>query len=60
MEEKLNQTQFEKAKAPNPFNAPIPGESLTSSPEMQKSWERPPQFTDADDCMEEIYMELTN
>ena len=60
MEEKLNQTQFEKAKAPNPFNAPIPGESLTSSPDMQKSWERPPQYTDADDCMEEIYMELTN
>ena len=60
MEEKLNQTQFEKAKAPNPFNAPIPGESLTSSPDMQKSWESPPQYTDADDCMEEIYMELTN
>ena len=60
MEEKLKQTQFEKANAPNPFNAPIPGESLTSSPDMQKAWERPPQYTNADDCMEEIYMEMTN
>jgi len=59
MAEKLKQNQFEKANAPNPFAAPIPGESLTSSPEMPKSWERPPQFTDPDDCMEEIYMELT-
>ena len=58
-EDRLKENQFDKVGV-NPFNAPIPGESLTSSPEMQKSWERPPQFTDADDCMEEIYMELTN
>ena len=59
MAEKIKENQFDKVGV-NPFNAPIPGESLTSSPDMQKAWERPPQYTNADDCMEEIYMELTN
>ena len=27
---------------------------------MQKAWERPPQFTDPDDCMENVYLELTS
>ena len=26
---------------------------------MQKAWERPPKYTEEDDCMEAIYMELT-
>ena len=59
MAEKLRENQFDK-QGVNPFNAPIPGESLTTSPDMQKSWERPPQFTDVDDCMENIYLELTS
>ena len=59
MAEKIKENQFDK-QGVNPFNAPIPGESLTTSPDMQKSWERPPQYTNADDCMEAIYLELTN
>jgi len=59
MAEKITENQFDK-QGVNPFNAPIPGESLTTSPDMQKSWERPPQFTDVDDCMENIYLELTS
>ena len=58
MAEKITETEYEKANV-NPFNAPTPGESLTSSPEMPKAWERPPQYTDPDDAMEAIYMELT-
>ena len=59
MAEKIKQTQFDKVGV-NPFNAPIPGESLTTSSDMPKAWERPPQFTDPDDCMENVYLELTS
>ena len=57
MVDKVKENQFDKVGV-NPFNAPIPGESLTTSPDMKKAWERPPQYTDADDCMEDIYLEI--
>ena len=41
----LKQNQFDEVGV-NPFNAPVPGESLTASPDTPKSWERPPEFTD--------------
>ena len=59
MAEKLTENQFDR-QGVNPFNAPIPGESLTTAPDMQQAWERPPQFTDPDDCMENVYLELTS
>jgi len=59
MAEKIKQNQFDE-QGVNPFNAPIPGESLTTSPDMQKNWERPPRYTDPDDCIENIYLELTS
>ena len=43
----------------NPFNAPIPGESLTASPENPKAWERPPEYTDEDEAMKALYLLLT-
>ena len=58
-EDRLKENQFDR-QGVNPFNAPIPGESLTTAPDMQKAWERPPQFTDPDDCMENVYLELTS
>ena len=54
----IKQNQFDEVGV-NPFNAPIPGESLTSPSDMPKSWERPPQHSDAENAMEAIYMELT-
>ena len=59
MAEKLKQNQFEE-KGVNPFNAPVPGESLTSAPSMQQGWERPPEHTEQQEAMESIYMELTS
>ena len=59
MAEKIIDTEYERANI-NPFNAPTPGESLTSSPDMPQAWERPPQFTEQDVAMEEIYMEITS
>ena len=59
MAERIKETEYEKANV-NPFNAPTPGESLTNSPDMPKAWERPPQFNEQDEAMEEIYMEITS
>ena len=58
MAEKLQQNQFDEVGV-NPFNAPIPGESLTASPENAKAWERPPEYTDEDEAMMAVYMVLT-
>ena len=59
MAEKIKENQFD-AVGVNPFNAPVPGESLTSSPDMPRAWERPPQYTSQDNAMEAIYMEITS
>jgi hypothetical protein len=58
MAEKLQQNQFDEVGV-NPFNAPIPGESLTASPENAKAWETPPEYTDQDEAMMAVYMVLT-
>jgi len=55
----IKQNQFEKAGV-NPFNAPVPGESLTASPATKQPWETPPQYTEQDKAMEAVYMELTS
>ena len=59
MAEKINTTQFEEANV-NPFNAPTPGESLTTAPDMQKQWEKPPVYVEEDEAMEAVYLELTS
>jgi hypothetical protein len=58
MAEKIKQNQFDEVGV-NPFNAPIPGESLTASPDTPRAWERPPQYTEQDEAMMAVYMELT-
>ena len=58
MAEKVNENQFDKVGV-NPFNAPIPGESLTVAPDSTHSWERPPQYTNDEDALEALYFELT-
>ena len=58
MAEKIRENQFDEVGV-NPFNAPVPGESLTASPETPKAWERPPEYTDQDEAMMAVYMVLT-
>ena len=58
MAEKIRENQFDEVGV-NPFNAPVPGESLTASPETPKAWERPPEYTDEDEAMMAVYMILT-
>jgi hypothetical protein len=55
---RLEKNSFDEAGI-NPFNAPIPGESLTASPENAKAWETPPEYTDQDEAMMAVYMVLT-
>ena len=43
---RLEKNSIEEAGI-NPFNAPIPGESLTTSPDNPKAWERPPEFANS-------------
>lgn len=44
----------------NPFDAPIPGESLTSDPNNPKPWERPPEFTDVNEAIQYMFLRLTD
>ena len=55
---RLEKNSFDEAGI-NPFNAPIPGESLTASPDNKKAWERPPEYTDEDEAMKALYLLLT-
>ena len=56
--DKTQPNQFEK-EGMNPFNAPIPGESLTRDPEQRFPWEQSPQITDVDTAIKEIFITLT-
>jgi len=58
MAEKIQKNQFDEVGV-NPFNAPIPGEALTSSPDTPRAWERPPEYTEQDEAMKAVYLTLT-
>jgi hypothetical protein len=42
----------------NPFDAPVPGQSLTDKP-GNSAWEHPPQFTDTEEAAEYIWDKIT-
>ena len=58
MVDKVKENQFDKVGV-NPFNAPIPGESLTVAPDSTHSWERPPQYTEVRPYIEDIFLAIT-
>jgi len=43
---------------PHLFEAPIPGQSLTNSPEEPYPWEGPPQITSQKEAMNKIFLEI--
>jgi hypothetical protein len=43
----------------DPFDAPIPGESLTQDPDQRLPYEKPPAHTDMQEATEDIFMRLT-
>jgi hypothetical protein len=50
--------EYEKAGT-DPFDAPIPGESLTADPSTPRAWEQPPQFTDVNEAAKEVFLSVT-
>ena len=45
---------------PKRMHAPIPGISLTASPDKKYPWEQPPKFTDEAEAMKAIYAAVTS
>jgi hypothetical protein len=43
---------------PHLFEAPIPGQSLTNSPDEPYPWEGPPQITSQKEAMNKIFLEI--
>jgi hypothetical protein len=44
----------------SPFDAPIPGSSLTSDPQNPRGWETAPTFTTEEKALKNIFMNLTS
>jgi hypothetical protein len=53
--ERINQEAIETI---NPFAGPVPGESLTSSPESSQAWEQPPAYTSVREATQDIFLNL--
>lgn len=43
----------------NPFDAPIPGQSLTNNPDNPNAWEKPPKFTNPEKAIQDLFMRIT-
>ena len=43
----------------DPFDAPIPGESLTNATDNRQAWEQPPEFTDVNEAIQETFLAIT-
>jgi hypothetical protein len=46
-------------KAGQGFNGPVPGQSLTNSPDQKYPWESPPEFTNSTEAQLHLFAELT-
>lgn len=53
-----NQGNPEEQNVFDPFDAPIPGASLTSDPDNRAPYETPPQITDPQAAIEEIFFRM--
>ena len=42
----------------NPLQGPIPGQSLTNSPDSQQPWEQPPKMTNIKEAREKVFLEI--
>jgi hypothetical protein len=56
--DKAKPNKFEETGR-NPFNAPIPGESLTQNPDQKFPWEQQPEINDVDTAIKEVFINLT-
>jgi hypothetical protein len=59
MEENYKDYDQEGLKFLSTNGRPIPGESLTNSPDAPYPWEQPPQFTELEPAIDALFIELT-
>tara|TARA_B100000902_G_scaffold381117_1_gene417247 strand:+ start:1545 stop:2165 length:621 start_codon:yes stop_codon:yes gene_type:complete len=57
MNNNLSQEALETGR---PFSAPIPGQSLTNSPEDIKPWEQAPKITNIKEGIESTFLQIVN
>ena len=55
---KTEPNEFEKIGM-NPFNSPIPGQSLTVPQETRHAWESPPRYTTVEPVLKELFLQIT-
>lgn len=55
-----NDLSQEALETGRPFSAPIPGQSLTNSPEDIKPWEQAPKITNIKEGIESTFLQIVN
>ena len=56
----IEMTEAYEKSGVSPFDAPIPGSSLTSDPNTPREWETPAKFSTEEEALKNIFMNLTS
>ena len=54
----MSNTRITEEALPHVFERPIPGQSLTNSPEQKYPWDNPPEITSQREATERIFLDL--
>jgi hypothetical protein len=54
----MPEIDLDLVKMVDPFNKPIPGQSLTNGDETQYAWDKPPKFVTVKDALDDIFYGL--
>ena len=54
----MPEIDLDLVKMVDPFNKPIPGQSLTNGDETQHAWDKPPKFVTVKDALDDIFYGL--
>jgi len=54
----MSNTRITEEALPHVFERPIPGQSLTNSPEQKYPWDNPPEITSQREATERVFLDL--
>jgi hypothetical protein len=54
----MSNTRITEEALPHVFERPIPGQSLTNSPEQKYPWDNPPEMTSQREATERVFLDL--
>jgi len=54
----MSNTEITKKALPHVFERPIPGQSLTNSPDQKYPWDNPPEITSQREATERVFLDL--